>query len=147
MRRPIGPLLTILACTCLIASAGCTSQAGVATRIATDWVTDSTSIVTGEFVDLVVGDIPFVSQLARSVLEDQIRDSVTWEFSTPECGSNSRCEVVATASVEIVVDLPLAEPRRFTASLPFNLLVDTERRELVRWVPDLPAASVRERPR
>ena len=144
MRIIVGLLLAGVACAGVVVSAACSNQEGVATRVATDWVTESAEAVTEEFVRLTTGDIPLVGQLARSVLEDQLRDSVTWEFSTPECASDDECDLIATATVRVGFSLPFEGNKVYAASLPFDLRVDTERREVTRWTPDVAAASVRE---
>lgn len=144
MRITVKLFLAALACMGLVTSAGCLNQESVASRVATEWVTDSEAVVTEEFVRLTIGEVPFVSQLARSVLEDQIQDNITWEFSQAECASDNECELLATAVVPIDVSLPFDRDKIYVVSLPFDLRVDTERREVTRWVPDVPAATVRE---
>lgn len=136
--------LSAAACAGLAAATACSSQENVASRVATEWVTDNAEIVTEEFVRLTTGEVPFVGQLARSVLEDQIQDNITWEFSQAECASDNECELLATAVVPIDVSLPFDGDKIYVVSLPFDLRVDTERREVTRWVPDVPAATVRE---
>lgn len=140
----MGLCLPALACIGLVASAACSSPESVASRVATDWVTDNEAVVTEEFVRLSIGEVPFVSQLARSVLEHQIRDNVTWEFSGAECASDDECELTATAVVHLDISLPFDGDKVFVVSLPFDLRVDTERQEVTRWAPDVAAAAVRE---
>ena len=137
-------LLAVAACAGLAASTACSSQENVASRVATDWVTGSAAVVTEEFVRLTTGEVPFVSQLARSVLEDQLQDNITWEFSQAECAPDDECELTATAVVRIDISLPFDGDKVYVVSLPFNLRVDTEQREVTRWAPDVPAASIRE---
>lgn len=134
----------LLACIVLAASVACTNQEGIATSVATDWVTDSVRIVSDEFVKLVLGEVPVLGQLAAGVLADRIQDTATWQYSIPKCGADDRCELTATASVTIDVSLPLVGDKTYAASLPFDLQVDTNRRMVERWVPDVLAASVRE---
>ena len=144
MRITVKLFLAALACMGLVTSAGCLNQESVASRVATEWVTDSEAVVTEEFVRLTIGEVPFVSQLARSVLEDQVRDNVTWEFTEAECASGDECELTATAIVHLDISLPFDGDKIFVVSLPFDLRVDTERQEVTRWTPDIAAASFRE---
>ena len=136
--------LTAAAVVGLAASAGCLNQESVASRTATEWVTDNAEIVTEEFVRLTTREIAFARTLQRSELEHKIRDNVTWEFSNPACESEDECELLATAVVPIDVSLPFDGDKIYVVSLPFDLRVDTERREVTRWTPDVPAATVRE---
>ena len=78
------------------------------------------------------------------MLEDQLQDNITWEFSQAECAPDDECEITATAVVRIDISLPFDGDKVYVVSLPFNLRVDTEQREVTRWAPDVPAASVRE---
>lgn len=123
------------------------NQEAVATRVATDWVTDTVDSVSEEFARLVIGDYPILAQVAGDVLADRIQDSVTWAYNEPRCESDGRCRLIATASVTIDVSVPLLGDRRYVASLPFSLLVDTDAESVLRWQPQPQDASVEERER
>ena len=141
-------MLAVLAILGLAMSAACGgSQEAIATRVVTGWVTDNIDPVSDEIARLVLGDFPLLTQVAGDVLADRIEDSVTWEYADPECEPDDRCNVTATASVTIDVTLPLLGDRRYVASLPFSLLVDTESESVLRWNPTPLDASVEEQPR
>ncbi|MCY4625587.1 MAG: hypothetical protein OXC99_11395 [Chloroflexi bacterium] len=141
-------MLAALAILGLAMTAACGgSQEAIATRVVTGWVTDNVDVVSDEVVKLVVGDLPVLTQIAGDVLADRIVDSATWEYAEPECEPDDRCRVTATASVRIDVTLPLLGDRRYVASLPFSLLVDTESESVLRWNPVPLDASVEEQER
>lgn len=138
----------ILACAAIGVVMACgANQEAVATRVATEWVTDNVDPVSEEFARLVIGDYPILAQVAGDVLADRIQDSVTWAYDEPQCESDDRCRLIATASVTIDVSLPLLGDRRYVASLPFSLLVDTDAESVLRWLPQPQDASVEERER
>ena len=121
------------------------SREAVATRVVTEWVIENTNVVADEVVQAVIGDVPVVSGIAGDALAHQVRDNVTWDYDEPECAPEERCEVVATASVSLRVDIPVVGEREYVASLPFAFTVDTEARAVERWFPRLLDASVVER--
>ena len=144
----LAPLLAFLVLSALAVSAACgVSQEAIATRVVTDWVTDNVDPVADEVARLVIRDYPVLTQVDGDILTDRIVDSTTWEYAEPECEPDDRCDVTATASVTIDVTLPLLGDRRYVASLPFSLLVDTESESVLRWTPAPLDASVEEQPR
>ena len=121
------------------------SREAVATRVVTEWVIENTNAVADEVVRAIIGDVPVISGLAGDALAHQVRDNVTWDYADPVCASGDTCEVIATASVSIEVDIPVVGEREYVASLPFAFTVDTEARAVVRWFPRLLDATVEER--
>ena len=51
--------------------------------MARTWVDTSTDEVSDEVIELVVGEVPVVSQIAGVVLAEQIRDNQAWAYSAP----------------------------------------------------------------
>ncbi len=148
MHRKLRLTSFVLACVAVGAVMACeANQEAVATRVATDWVTDNVDPVSEEFARLVIGDYPILTQVAGDVLADRIQDSVTWAYGEPECEPDGRCRLIATASVTIDVSVPLLGDRRYAASMPFSLLVDTDAESVLRWSPQPQDASVEERER
>lgn len=121
------------------------SREAVATSVVTEWVIENTNVVADEVVQAVIGDVPVISQIAGDALAHQVRDNVTWDYADPVCSSDGRCEVIATASVSLEVDIPVVGEREYVASLPFAFTVDTEARAVERWFPRPLDASVEER--
>lgn len=121
------------------------SREAVATSVVTEWVIENTNVVADEVVQAVIGDVPIISGIAGDALAHQVRDNVRWDYVDPVCASGDRCEVIATASVSLEVDIPVVGEREYVASLPFAFTVDTEARAVVQWAVRLLDASVEER--
>lgn len=148
MTRKLAPILAALFLLALATSAACGgNKEAIATRVVTEWITDSVDPVADEVARLVIRDYPVLTQVAGDILADRIVDSATWEYSEPDCDPYDRCQVTATTSVSIDVTLPVLGDRRYVASLPFSLLVDTEEESVLRWNPVPVDATVEERER
>ena len=125
-----------LACVGIVATLGCgRNQEAVATRVVTDWVTDGAEPVADEIAQLLIDEFPDLTRISEDQIVHKIRDAYSWSFKVPECESNVRCDVTATASVIFGVDLPMLGRRTYIASLPSTLLVDTHDRAVLRWAP------------
>lgn len=147
VKKRLALVVMALACIGLAGTMACgQSQEAVATRVVTEWVTDNPAAVSQEMTRLVIGAFPLLAQVSGDFLVDRIEDSATWTYDEPECESDDRCRVTATASTTIDVSLPLLGDRRYVASLPFSLLVNTGARTVLRWTPQPLDASVEELP-
>ena len=139
----------------MVAACGEESESDIATKAAKDWVDRNIDRAADEIVALLIGEAPIVSQIASDVLAGQIRRNVNWTYSTPsrriEYQADSwdtyeakvRYDVTATATVELTLSLPMAGPKTYTVSLPFDLEVKTETRS-AGGDPDRPSGTVRE---
>ena len=141
-------VLMTLACVGIVAALGCgRNQEAVATRVVTDWVTDGAEPVADEIAQLLIDEFPDLTRISEDQIVHKIRDAYSWSFKVPECGSNIRCDVTATASVIFGVNLPMLGNRTYIASLPSTLLVDTHARTVLRWTPHPLDAYLEEQPR
>ena len=127
----------------LIAACG-ESEADIAERAAREWVAQSVQDTSNVIAELVGGDVPAASRLAGGLLAGQIRDNVTWTYSTPRQRHEGRYDVTATARVELKLSLPLLGDKAYAVSVAFDLEVDTTDATVVGWSPNLPSATVRE---
>ena len=136
MTSNLGVTLATLALVALLATLACgRNQEAVATRVVTEWVTDSAQPVADEIAQLLIGEFPDLTRISEDLISDKIEDSFSWSYMAPECESNIKCDVTATASVIIGVNLPMLGNRTYIASLPSTLLVDTHDRAVLRWTP------------
>ena len=148
MTRDLGVTLATLALVGIVATLGCgRNQEAVATRVVTDWVTDGAEPVADEIAQLLIDEFPDLTRISEDQIVHKIRDAYSWSFKVPECGSNIRCDVTATASVIFGVNLPMLGNRTYIASLPSTLLVDTHNRTVLRWTPHPLDAYLEEQPR
>ena len=148
MTSNLGVTLATLALVALLATLACgRNQEAVATRVVTEWVTDSAQPVADEIAQLLIGEFPDLTRISEDLISDKIEDSFNWSYQAPECESNIKCDVTATASVIIGVNLPMRGNRTYIASLPSTLLVDTHARTVLRWTPHPLDAYVEEQPR
>ena len=128
----------------MAAACGGDSESDVATKAAKDWVNGNIDAAADEIVKLVIGEVPLVSQIASDVLAGQIRRNMNWTYSTPRQRMEGRYDVTATATVELTLSLPVVGSKTYTASLPFDLDVDTTDAKVASWLPNLPSGTVRE---
>ena len=142
---------------------GCGSEdredkAAVARQIANQWILDNTEEVIADVVG-AVRNAPAVSDqldrlpsllvdTATNLLEDnieqQVRERLSVELSSPSRSSDDFYVVTATLELQIAVDLPVVGQQSYSAKIPFDLTVDVEAREVERWTVDVSGVSVAE---
>ena len=83
----------------------------------------------------------FVKELGGEYIEDQIHKVVKWKYPPERRLAENTYEVVATASVQFGVDVQLTEGT-ITASLPFSLIVLTDRQIVQSMNPKFGDSSV-----
>lgn len=126
---------------------GCSgnSPEDVALQAARDWSQESMNSIADEIGDSLAGDIPLLSKAASAAIEDQIRDGISWTFSTPVEKSERRYEVVATAHVPIEFTVPLFGDYAYDVRLDWILDVDIDKEEVVDSRMDLSSLEIQER--
>ena len=134
-------------CLTLLMLFGCSgeSQEDIALEVAENWTDDSIENVSDSVVQLVVGEYPIVSRLAGDILATQIKERVSWTYRGIGSEGDDSYRVVATASVNLSISLPVIEDREYAVSLPIDLWIDTEDRSVDKWVPNISSASVTEK--
>ena len=145
MARLVTLSLLVVAVAALVAGCGSgESQQDIATEVAMTWVDESIEDVSDAVVQLLVGDIPGLGQIAGDALTEQVRENVEWSYSTGESLGEDKYRLAATGSVTVAVEIPLLGAKTFVVSMPLVLDVDTETRTVDRWSPDISSASVQE---
>ena len=134
-------LLTTFAWTIAACGTGEDEEA-VAIEVATNWVDSNISELSEAVADLVLDEEPALASLAAGGLAGLIRENVSWTYSKPVRLRESRYRVTATAVADATIKIPLLDDRRYVATVPFNLEVDTDARDVVSWLPDLGSVSV-----
>ena len=139
--------LTILLAICAWSIIGCggPSNEEIAVETAQRWVDSSIDQVSDAVVELVAGEYPALAGIASAVVADQVRDNLEWEYSTPQREDDDHYSLTATATAGIQVQVPLLGSQDYSASMPFNLVVDTNERTVVSWSPNLVGASIERR--
>ena len=127
--------LSLLLAICVWSVIGCggPSNEEIALETAQQWVDTSIDQVSEVVVDLVAGENPALAGIAASVVADQVRDNVNWEYSAPQRETGDQYSLTATASAEFEINVPLLGAREFTASVPLDLTVDTSVPSVVDW--------------
>jgi hypothetical protein len=120
------------------------NQEEIALQVAKDWTGESISNIAEDIADAVTLGIPVLSNLAKPLIEEQIRANVHWSYSTPVKRADSRYDVVSTASVPIVIDIPFISTT-YDVSVDYDLDIDTKERQVVDSQLNLSSLSVRER--
>ena len=84
MARIAALFLILMASVSLAAGCGSgESQEDIATEVARTWVDKSIDEVSDAVVELVIGKVPVVSQIAGDAIAEQVRDNVVWSYSAP----------------------------------------------------------------
>lgn len=145
----ISRIAVILACSLAIAlmGSGCgdseADRKAQALTAARAWTETEPEKVITPMVSLVTSGIPGAS-LFSGFIADQIADWITWRYSDPLKAGDDIYTVVATASAEATIDLPLAGEKTYGVSLPFNLEVDISAGTVTQWSPDPLRGSIGE---
>ena len=140
-------ILAGLTCLALWVSPSCGgggSQEEIALGIAEKWTDDSIENVSDSIVQTVAGELPIASRLAGNILKDQIKERASWSFRGIGTEEDDTYRVVATASVDFSISLPIVGDREYSMSLPFDLWIDTEDGLVERWVPKISSVSIEE---
>ena len=131
----------------------------IASDVARQWTRDKVHEVSADFAEIVTDEIiqgmePGVTtsvvkvaleKMATSVIEGQITETIQWSYSEPEKKADSQYEVVTTASVKIVVPIPLADDKIYDASIDIRLNVDIEIEEVIERYIDLSSVQFNEK--
>ena len=128
--------------------AGCgdgKSKEDIAVGVAREWVESSVELVSDFAAELIIADRPDLTQLAGAVIADQVRDRLSWTYSVPKAVGEDRYSVIATATADLKIDLPLLGEKAYSVSAPFNLKVDTSARAVSDWSMGFDSAKVEEK--
>lgn len=137
-------ILLVIACAVLLVGCGGEDKKQIAAEVAAKWVDTSIDEASDAVAELVIGENPIVTQVAGGVLAGRIRENLSWDYSEPERRGEDQYAVTATATADIKVEAPPLIDKRYVASLPFKLDVDTDSKSVLRWVPDSLAAKIEE---
>lgn len=125
--------------------AGCQNQdddKAVAVDVASAWVDSSIDEVSSAIAELVIRERPAAATLAAGAISGLIRERLSWDYSEPVRLREGRYRVTATAVADITVQIPPLVNANYMVTMPFNLDVDTDNKEVVSWLPDLNSAAV-----
>lgn len=132
-------ILGLLACLLLIACGK--SDEEIASEVAQEWTESSFRALEDTF-SILMGGVPVLSQVASSMIMDQIEEKVVWQLEPAECRGDNNCSVVAHASADLDVNLPMVVNDTVSVGLPFILQIDTSDKEVDTWTPDFDRATV-----
>lgn len=116
-------------------------------EIAKSHIDDKIDEIGEEIAGFLTLEIPIISRMVEELdgeyLEDLIHDVVAWDYSEaiPAVGDEIY-EVKATALIPLDLDVPGLIKGEVDASLPFRILVDMDKRSVVRHTPLLADASI-----
>ena len=113
----------------------------VALDVAKEWSANALDSVAAEIGDAVTGNIPVLSGLAGGVVRDQLAQGIGWSFSSPTQSGDARYAVRATASSTLTVSIPILGDQVYEVQAPFDLVIDTDAKAVVRWTIDLTSLS------
>jgi len=137
-------MLIILGLTLSAVSCDSENPEDVALQVAHDWTQDSVDEVASDIGSQMTGNLPVLEDIAASVIEEQIREGVSWNYSTPVKKSDGRYEVVAEAVVEVEITVPLLWTKTYDVSVDYELEVDTDSRRVVDSHLDLSSLRINE---
>jgi hypothetical protein len=122
-------LVTIFVCIGAIPLlSGCAPKdpADIAAKVAEEWAENNVDSVSKSIAGLSANKSALFEKIVAMAIEKQIKDRLSWEFSTPRKISESRYEVIVTAYTSI--DMAIMGTQK--VSVDHILTIDTEK-ELV----------------
>ena len=125
--------------------AGCgggDNEKAVAAEVASDWVDSNIDQVSHAAAELAISEEPALASLSAGALSGLIREGLSWTYSEPVRLRENRYGVTATAVADVTIKIPLLDDRRYVATVPINLEVDTDAKVVASWLPDLGSATV-----
>ncbi len=149
--RGLAVLTVLFFAVALVACGGGPDREEISAEVATEWVEDSTEVVSELVVKLLLlsptlgdtlGKLPGAESLLAGLVADQMREKVGWSYSTPAQDREALYRVTAAAALEIEIDLPIIGEQPYAVTLPFHLLIDTDARVVDEWAVDLEGAAV-----
>ncbi|MBT7081013.1 MAG: hypothetical protein HN929_06050 [Chloroflexi bacterium] len=128
--RIIAAIITMLMVSIPISSS-CSNPKAEAIEIAKVWTSDVDNIaaVANEIADLVIEDVPGVTGLLASTIKNQIKDEISWGYSTATAHGDSNYSVTATSTVTLA--LPILGD--YGISVDYLLSVDNSAAEVTSW--------------
>lgn len=142
-------VVVALACLLTIGILGCgggdaeADAKAQALSTARTWTETEPEKLITPIVGIVTSGIPG-SSLFSGLIAEQVADTLTWTLSEPVIVTGDIYKVIATASVETTLDIPLVGEKTYGVRLPFNLQVNSSTSTVTEWSPDLDSASLGE---
>lgn len=116
----------------------------IADEVARQWAEDSAAEIGDAIAEALLEEEPLLRPVASAVVEAVLERIITWSFSSASQYQDALYDVIATASVETDVDIPLLGAKTYVISLPFTVRVDTSNRTIRSSRANILDASVRE---
>ena len=131
MRNRVIAAIIIVLMVSIPISSSCSNPEAEAIEIAKAWTSDVDNVasVSNEIADLVIGNVPGVTVLLASTIKNQIKDDISWEYSTATTHGDSNYSVVATSTVTLA--LPILGD--YGISVDYLLSIDISAAEVTSW--------------
>ena len=137
--------LVVLGAVLLSPGCGGSDPEEVALQVSRDWANESIREVSEDISGALLGEIPVLGRVAASLIEDQIRENITWDLSATVKGPQNLYDVVAKAITEARIDVPLVVDKTYAVSVDFRLEVDTDVKRVTRSRLDVLSLRVEEK--
>jgi hypothetical protein len=92
---------------------------------------------------LATARVPMLRDMAKSLVEDQIRQRVDWTYSSPMKVGDNMYQVTAIAGMEFNVEVLIVR-KTFGVSVAYVLTIDTQAEEVVNSALDMASFTIRE---
>ena len=89
----------------------------IADEVARQWAEDSAAEVGDAIAEALLEEEPLLRPVASAVVETVLERTITWSFRSASQYQGTLYDVIATASVETDVDLPLLGAKTYVISL------------------------------
>lgn len=108
---------------------GCVKKdpALIAAEVAREWTTGNIDNVSKNIAEKVASDSPIFKTIVAKTIEKDINSKLNWKYSEPRKTAEDRYKVVATA----YTDINLAIMGMYTASIDYDLTIDTKNKEVI----------------
>lgn len=127
--RPIYIVQALIVITLICMVFGCSPKdpAEIASKVARDWTANNLDGVSKGIAGQVAGNNPLLETTIATIMSNEIKQRITWEYSQPNKLDEDKYRVIATASTQIEITLL----GNYKVSLNYNLEIDTKNKRVL----------------
>ena len=106
------------------------------------WTVEKSQQVTADLLVAIISDIPDAGPLGLAVVAQLEGVPISWDYAEPVDEGEYSYKVIATASLQVTLDLPPLPVKTYEVSLPFGIWVDVVTSSATYWGADFRTARV-----
>ena len=109
---------------------------------AREWTIEKSQRVTADLMTAIISDIPNAGPLGLAVVAQLEGVPIAWDYAEPVYEGEYSYKVIATASLQVTLNLPPLPVKTYDISLPFGIWVDVVTSSATYWGADFRTARV-----